>query len=100
VVYLAAPPPGTEWAKDLLQDRALPQWAQGAQAPQVIELVRERLIALHPVLLWLSQCPPETVAPLGHAARLRLPRPVLMIDGAAPRSMRHGPWASRSHRSC
>ncbi len=83
VAYLAAPPPGTEWAKDLLQDRSLTQWAQGPQASQVIELVRERLIATHPVLLWLSQCAPETVAPLCHAARLRLQRPVLAIDAAA-----------------
>lgn len=86
VMYLAAPPPGTEWAKDILQDRSLPaagQAALTAQATQVTELVRERLIAPHPVLLWLSHCLPETILPLSHAARLRLQRPIVIIDGAA-----------------
>lgn len=84
VSYLAAPTPGTEWAKDILQDRAFIQGsaAQGAQAAQVSELVRERLIAPHPILLWLSQCQPETVLPLSQAVRLRLQRPVLLLDGA------------------
>lgn len=84
LAYLAAPPPGTEWAKDLLQqDRALLPGAQGAQVAQAVELVRERLIAPHPILLWLSQCAAETVMPLAQAVRLRLSRPVLFIDGAA-----------------
>lgn len=84
LAYFAAPPPGTEWAKDFLQqDRALLPGAQGAQVPQAVELARERLIAPHPILLWLSQCAVETVLPLAQAVRLRLSRPVLFIDGAA-----------------
>lgn len=80
VTYLAAPPPGTEWAKDIVQDRST---NLSGQVPQATELVRERLISPHPVLLWLSQCLPETILPLSHAARLRLQRPILIIDGAA-----------------
>ena len=80
VLYLAAPPPGTEWAKDIVQDRS-PNLS--GQVTQATELVRERLISPHPVLLWLSQCQPETILPLSQAARLRLQRPILVIDGAA-----------------
>ena len=57
--------------------------APGLSEPQVIQALRERLIAPHPILLWLSQCAAETVMPLAQAVRLRLSRPVLFIDGAA-----------------
>lgn len=74
VRFLPAPPADTAWALELL----------GEKPPAVVlELVRNTLVAPHPVLLWLSGCSAELLEGLTQAVRQRLQRPVLCIDGAA-----------------
>lgn len=74
LVLLPTPPPETAWAEELRAEKP---------PPALVELVRERLVAPHPVLLALSGCSPEAALALAQAARLRLQRPVLFLDGAA-----------------
>ncbi|MFO0574204.1 MAG: hypothetical protein U1A78_09410 [Polyangia bacterium] len=71
---LPTPPPETAWAAELRAEKP---------PAALLELVRERLVAPHPVLLALSGCSPEAALALAQAARLRLQRPVLVLDGAA-----------------
>lgn len=66
--------PDEAWAAAFVADRP-------AQA--VLELVKERLVSIRPLLLLLSGCSAETTALLTQAIRLRLSRPVFYVDGSA-----------------
>lgn len=74
LLLLQPPPPDTAWAEELRTEKP---------PPQLMELAREKLAAPHPVLLGLSGASPEAALQLALAARLRLQRPVLFLDGAA-----------------
>jgi hypothetical protein len=74
LLLLQPPPPDTAWAEELRTEKP---------PPQLMELARERLVAPHPVLLGLSGTSPEAALQLAQAARLRLQRPVLFLDGTA-----------------
>lgn len=74
LLLLQPPPPETAWAEELRTEKP---------PPQLMELARERLVAPHPVLLGLSGTSPEAALQLAQAARLRLQRPVLFLDGTA-----------------
>lgn len=71
---LPASDPDEAWAAAFVADRP-------AQA--VLELVKERLVSIRPLLLLLSGCSAETTALLTQAIRLRLSRPVFYVDGSA-----------------
>lgn len=71
---LSASDPDEAWAAAFVADRP-------SQA--VLELVKERLVSVRPLLLLLSGCSAETTALLTQALRLRLSRPVFYVDASA-----------------
>lgn len=75
---LAAPAPDVAWVQELV-----PTPGSERATPAIADLVREHLVAPHAVLLALGGCSGDQVTALAHAARLRLQRPVLILDGAA-----------------
>lgn len=75
---LAAPAPDVAWAQELV-----PNPGSERATPAIADLVREHLVAPHAVLLSLGSCSGDQVTALAQAARLRLQRPVLILDGAA-----------------
>lgn len=75
---LSAPAPDVAWAQELV-----PSPGSERATPAIADLVREHLVAPHAVLLSLGSCSGDQVHALAHAARLRLQRPVLILDGAA-----------------
>lgn len=82
VSYLPAPPADGAWAQDLIGlatgDRPT------EKAPQnIVDLVREHLVAAHPVLLSLGGASADQVTALSHVVRQRLQRPVVVVDGPA-----------------
>ena len=74
VMHLPAPSPGTSWAQELMLEKP---------SPQLTELVKEKLVAAQPVLLWLSGCSVEQSQALAQLLRYRLQRPVVQLDGTA-----------------
>lgn len=74
VMHLPAPSPGTSWAQELMIEKP---------SPQLTELVKEKLVAAQPVLLWLSWCSVEQSQALVQLLRYRLQRPVVQLDGTA-----------------
>ena len=74
VMHLPAPSPGTSWAQELMLEKP---------SLQLTELVKEKLVAAQPVLLWLSGCSVEQSQALAQLLRYRLQRPVVQLDGTA-----------------
>jgi len=62
------------WAAEFVADRP---------AQIILELVKEKLVSVRPLLLLLSGCGGESAALLAQAVRLRLSRPVFFLDGNA-----------------
>jgi hypothetical protein len=71
---LPASNPDEAWAAAFVADRP---------SQVVLELVKERLVSVRPLLLLVSGCSAETTALLTQALRLRLSRPVFFVDASA-----------------
>ena len=66
--------PDEAWAAAFVADRP---------SQVVLELVKDRLVSVRPLLLLLSGCSAETTALLTQALRLRLSRPVFFVEASA-----------------
>lgn len=74
LTMLPTPEPDAAWAAAFVADRP---------AQLVLDLVKEKLVSVRPLLLLLSGCSGETTSLLTQAVRLRLSRPVLYLDASA-----------------
>ncbi len=74
LTMLPTPEPDAAWAAAFVADRP---------AQLVLDLVKEKLVSVRPLLLLLSGCSGETTSLLTQAVRLRLARPVFYLDASA-----------------
>ena len=74
LTMLPTPEPDAAWAAAFVADRP---------AQLVLDLVKEKLVSVRPLLLLLSGCSGETTSLLTQAVRLRLSRPVFYLDASA-----------------